>query len=94
MKSKRLLAGALVVMVGFGFLSQASVPVYAGGVEMPAVEEKTAEPAEAAETLKMPDFRYEESVIHDDEQPVSTGREKTWVWVLLGFIGAVFLTSL
>ncbi len=91
MKSKRLLAGALVIMVGVGFLSQASAPVYAGGIEMPAVEEKTAEPAQ---TLKMPDFEYEESVMRDDEQPVSAGREKTWVWVLLGFIGAVFLTSL
>ncbi len=93
---KRLMAGLLVVMALFGFSAGGVVPAHAGGIAMPeAAEEEQVEP-EADPVGKMPVFEYadEEAKMPADEQPEAEVREKTWVWVLLGFLGAVFITNL
>ncbi len=93
---KRLMAAVLVVMALFGFSAVGVVPAYAGGIAMPgAAEEEQVEP-EADPVGKMPVFEYadEEAKMPADEQPEAEAREKTWVWVVLGFVAAVFVTNL
>ncbi len=90
----RLLVFGLVLMVAAGFSLQA--PAHAGGVAMPVIEEAAEDaPAQTAEPVqKMPVFEYEESKMPADEQADAGIPEKTWVWVLLGFAAAIFVTSL
>ncbi len=93
----RLLVFGLVMMIAAGFSFQA--PVHAGGIAMPVIEEAAEPvqeaPAQTAEPVqKMPVFEYEESKMPADDQAAAGIPEKTWVWVLLGFAAAVFVTSL
>ena len=92
---KRMITAGLVVMAVLGFSVWGVVPAHAGGMVMPEIQEEEAEPA-AEPVQKMPVFEYaeEEAKMPADEQPEAEVREKTWVWVVLGFVGAVFLTSL
>ena len=93
---KRLMAAVLVVMALFGFSAGGIVPAHAGGIAMPgAAEEERVEP-EADPVGKMPVFEYaeENGKMPVDEQPEPEAREKTWVWVVLGFAAAIFVTNL
>jgi hypothetical protein len=94
MLMKRIVSVLAVVAV-FGLSVCGVSPVYSGGIKMPETREESADPASEAEPLqKMPAFEYEESKMPVDEQPAAEVKEKTWVWVLLGFAGALFLTNL
>ncbi len=92
---KRLIVSGIVVTAVLGFSVCGGVPVHAGGMVMPEVQEEEAAPA-AEPVQKMPVFEYEaeEVKMPVDEQPQAAVGEKTWVWVVLGFVAAVFLTSL
>lgn len=89
----RITSGLVVLAVLVFSLCGASA-VHAGGMPMPRIQEERVEPEERAEAVqKMPVFEYEESKMPADEQPAGV-KEKTWVWVLLGFVAAIFVTSL
>ena len=77
-----------------------AVCVDAGGLLQPDPQEKQIKqqqkPAEEEPVGKMPVFEYKEEPAKKPLEEQSEGgvKEKTWVWFVLGFAGALFLTSL
>jgi hypothetical protein len=85
----------LVILISTTFFLSAALPAHAGGMPSPVIAEEDESgkmPGEIDEPAeKMPVIEYEELVA--DEEPEEE-RARAWPWVIIGFLGAVFISAL
>lgn len=91
---KKSVVAVMVSIAVLGVSVFGAAPVHAGGFLMPRAQQQETEPAPEP-VSKMPVFEYEAPAkMPAAEEPAREVKEKTWVWVLLGFAAAVFLLNL
>ena len=96
----------LVMLISSSVFLSAALPAHAGGMPFSANEEEGGalkmpdepreEPAETAEengeaAEKMPLIEYDEAITADEPEEE---RARTWPWIIIGFLGAVFISAL